>query len=47
MVVLPDYDEVRVYVSDIKKVMRWYNILQSNEMLYLLDVHDEKNDEEE
>ena len=45
--VLPDYDEDRVYVSDIKKVIRWYNILQSNEMLYLLDGHDENNDEEE
>ncbi|UOB19460.1 DUF5606 family protein [Abyssalbus ytuae] len=25
--VLPDYDEDRVYVSDIKKVIRWYNLL--------------------
>lgn len=24
---LPDFDEDRVYVSDIKKVVRWYNIL--------------------
>ena len=24
---LPGYDEDRVYVSDIKKVVRWYNIL--------------------
>ena len=23
--VLPDYDEDRVYVSDIKKVIQWYN----------------------
>ncbi len=27
--VLPDYDEDRVYTSDIKKVIQWYNILQS------------------
>ncbi|WP_162127597.1 DUF5606 family protein [Flavobacterium phycosphaerae] len=27
--ILPDYDEDRVYVSDIKKVLNWYNILQS------------------
>lgn len=27
--VLPDFDEERVYVSDIKKVLNWYNILQS------------------
>ena len=25
--VLPDYDEDRVYASDIKKVIQWYNIL--------------------
>jgi len=35
--VLPDYDEDRVYASDIKKVVRWYNILQENEMLGLLE----------
>lgn len=28
--VLPDYDEERVYVSDIKKVIQWYNLLQKN-----------------
>jgi len=28
--VLPDYDEDRVYASDIKKVIQWYNILQEN-----------------
>jgi len=42
--ILPDYDEDRVYVSDIKKVIRWYNTLQQNEMLHLLD---ETSDEEE
>ncbi len=26
--VLPDYDDERVYASDIKKVLNWYNILQ-------------------
>lgn len=26
--ILPDYDEERVYTSDIKKVVQWYNILQ-------------------
>jgi hypothetical protein len=25
--VLPDYDEDRVYASDIKKVLQWYNLL--------------------
>lgn len=30
---IPDYDEDRVYASDIKKVVQWYNILQKNDML--------------
>jgi len=25
--VLPDYDESRVYVSDIKKLVKWYSVL--------------------
>ena len=25
--ILPDYDEERVYASDIKKIIQWYNIL--------------------
>ena len=27
--ILPEYDENRVYISDIKKVIQWYNIMQS------------------
>lgn len=27
--ILPDYDEDRVYVSDIKKIIQWYNLLVS------------------
>jgi hypothetical protein len=27
--VLPDYDQDRVYPSDIKKVINWYNMLQA------------------
>jgi len=30
---LPDYDKDRVYVSDIKKIIQWYNILHSLDML--------------
>jgi hypothetical protein len=30
---IPDYDEDRVYPSDIKKVVQWYNILHKNDML--------------
>ena len=42
--ILPDYDEDRVYPSDIKKVIRWYNILQQNN---LLDFSDEEGSSEE
>ena len=45
--VLPDYDEDRVYASDIKKVVRWYNLLQQNKMLNLLEEDDTAKDEEE
>ena len=31
--VLPDYDADRVYVSDIKKVLNWYAILQAKGMV--------------
>ena len=27
--ILPNYDEDRVYPSDIKKLLRWYNLLLS------------------
>ncbi len=28
--VLPNYDEDRVYASDIKKIVQWYNLLHDN-----------------
>ncbi len=28
--ILPNYDEDRVYASDIKKIIQWYNILHDN-----------------
>ncbi len=31
--VLPNYDKERVYVSDMKKVLNWYNILCSKGLL--------------
>jgi len=31
--VLPEYDKDKVYVSDIKKVLHWYNILHALNML--------------
>ena len=43
--VLPDYDEDRVYTSDIKKVVRWYNILQEHNLLE--ELVEESQEEEE
>ncbi len=31
--ILPEYDRNRVYVSDMKKLVQWYNILQSKNLL--------------
>ncbi len=31
--VLPEYDRDRVYTSDMKKVVQWYNLLLQKEML--------------
>ncbi len=31
--IVPNYDEDRVYASDIKKVLNWYNILQAKGMV--------------
>ena len=48
--VLPDYDEDRVYASDIKKVVQWYNLLQQHNMLNDLGSEKEEDntsDEEE
>lgn len=31
--IVPDYDVERVYTSDIKKILSWYNLLAEKEML--------------
>ena len=31
--IVPNYDEDRVYASDIKKVLNWYNVLQAKGMI--------------
>lgn len=31
--VLPNYNEDRVYASDIKKVIQWYNLLEKHDLL--------------
>tara|TARA_R100000935_G_scaffold58415_2_gene95429 strand:- start:117469 stop:117906 length:438 start_codon:yes stop_codon:yes gene_type:complete len=44
--VLPDYDEDRVYPSDIKKVVQWYNLLQKNGVTDFSEEEEETNDKE-
>jgi len=44
---VPEYDEDRVYVSDIKKVFQWYNQLHKNEMLEVIDKEEDKEEEEQ
>ncbi len=31
--ILPDYNEEQVYASDVKKLIQWYKILNSNDMM--------------
>ena len=44
--VLPKFDQERVYASDIKKVIQWYNILVKNNLLDLLEENDDKDSED-
>ena len=41
--VLPNYDRDRVYVSNIKKVLAWYNILVQHN---LIDLEEQQQEEE-
>ncbi|NER16008.1 DUF5606 family protein [Spongiivirga citrea] len=45
--VLPEYDEDQVYTSDIKKVIQWYNLLQSKGMMDFSEPEEEEKTEEE
>jgi hypothetical protein len=45
--VLPEYDKDRVYVSDIRKVILWYNILFEKELLDFSEEEVENANEEE
>jgi hypothetical protein len=42
--ILPDYDEDRVYVSDIKKVVQWYNLLTKSGMSDFSEKTEEEDD---
>jgi len=44
---VPEYDEDRVYVSDIKKVFQWYSQLNQNELLVAIDKEEDKEEKVE
>lgn len=39
--ILPDYDKNKVYVSDIRKVLNWYNLLHEKELLQFEEVEEQ------
>ena len=41
--ILKDYDEERVYISDIKKVIQWYNAMQKKGLIELPKIEKKKN----
>ena len=45
--VLPEYDVDRVYISDIKKILQWYNLLVSKGVTTFEKSETQKSDEEE
>jgi hypothetical protein len=45
--VVPDYDSERVYVSDIKKIIAWYNLLAENNLLDFTEPKEETAGETE
>jgi hypothetical protein len=45
--ILPEYDQERVYVSDMKRVLSWYNLLTDNKLIDLEKSEDELKKEAE
>jgi len=43
--VLPNYDEEKVFISNIKKAYQWYNILLKNDLISLEEVVEEVAEE--
>lgn len=44
--IIPDHDQDRVYSSDIKKILTWYNVLYKLDMLNFTE-EEEKNEEKQ
>jgi len=43
--VLPDYDDERVYVSDIKKVFSWFNLLKEKDVINAESIEELKKED--
>jgi hypothetical protein len=43
---VPDYDAERVYLSDIRKMVSWYNLLVENDLLDFSETKDEETKDE-
>ena len=43
---IPDYDRERVHVSDMKKVVQWYNVLLAKDLIDLEEPKEEEIEEE-
>jgi len=43
--ILPEFDEARVYVSSIKKIITWYNLLVENQFDFNTLIDEEKAEE--
>lgn len=44
--VLPEFDEERVYISDIKKVLKWYYMLNEMQLLNFEEAEEDKEEKE-
>ncbi len=44
---VPEYDEDRVYVSDIKKMIKWYNLLVDAEIMEFNETDDKSEETED
>ncbi|MCB0696238.1 MAG: DUF5606 domain-containing protein [Chitinophagaceae bacterium] len=45
--IFPDFDQDRVYVSDMKKMLKWYQMLKENDLLNFDNMNQEAEEEEE
>jgi len=45
--VLPNHDQEKVHISDIKKLIKWFTFLNERDLLTIEDEEENKTDEEE